>query len=97
MIWPVRPMQKQEKEPGVSTNRVQVAEGSRVEGRQFLVEAVVTSADSLWAMPKMEACAGNDIGSHIHLSLKPKKWAGNYINLDLLLVTKGSAELHNQL
>lgn len=65
-------MQKQEKEPGVSTNRVQVAEGSRVEGRQFLVEAVVTSADSLWAMPKMEACAGNDIGSHMHLSLKPK-------------------------
>lgn len=65
-------MQKQEKEPGVSTNRVQVAEGSRVEGRQFLVEAVVTSADSLWVMPKMEACAGNDIGSHMHLSLKPK-------------------------
>lgn len=65
-------MQKQEKEPEVSTNRVQVAEGSRVEGRQFLVEAVVTSADSLWAMPKMEACAGNDIGSHMHLSLKPK-------------------------
>lgn len=69
-------MQKQEKEPEVSTNRVQVAEGSQVdEGRQFLVEAVVTSADSLWAMPKMEACAGNDIGSHMHLfktSLKPK-------------------------
>lgn len=65
-------MQKQEKEPEVSTNQVQVAEGSRVEGRQFLVEAVVTSADSLWAMPKMEACAGNDIGSHMHLSLKPK-------------------------
>lgn len=97
MLWPVRPMQKQEKEPEVSTNRVQVVEGSRVEGRQFLVEAVVTSADSLWAMPKNGGmCWERYRFPHAPL-IKTKKCAGNYINLDLLLVTKGSAELHNQL
>lgn len=51
----------------------------------------MTSADSFGAMPNMEACAGDDMGSHVPFSLKQKIWAGNYINLALL--TNGSAEL----
>lgn len=42
-------------------------------------------------MQNMKACAWDDIGSHVLLSLKQKIWAGNYINLALL--TKGNAEL----
>lgn len=51
----------------------------------------MTSANSLGAMQNMKACAWDDIGSHVLLSLKQKIWAGNYINLALL--TNGSAEL----
>lgn len=55
------------------------------------MEAALTSADSFGAMPIMEACVGDDIGSHVPLSLKQKIWAGKYFKLALL--TKVSAEL----